>query len=162
MNYMAWKPSKDAANYDGEAEADAPGSEIKRGGIIAGLFFVGLLGLAAFVPLDSGAYGEGVVAVSGSRQAVQHREGGIVTSLHVTEGQTVTKGEELLRGFRLRDRRDRARADRRSRRPARLASSASGRARPAGASFATDRIQVHVSRRSRSGRQRSAGSTAAV
>lgn len=97
MNYMAWKPSKDAANYDDEAEADAPGSEIKRGGIIAGLFFVGLLGLAAFVPLDSGAYGEGVVAVSGSRQAVQHREGGIVTSLHVTEGQTVTKGEELLR-----------------------------------------------------------------
>ena len=97
MNYMAWKPSKGDVEVDGEETADAAGMELKRGGIIAGLFFVGLLGLAAFIPLDAGAYGEGVVAVSGSRQAVQHREGGIVTSLHVVEGQTVTKGQELLR-----------------------------------------------------------------
>ena len=97
MNYMAWKPSKEDLDIDGEGEIDAPGLELKRGGIIAGLFFVGLLGMAALIPLDAGAYGEGVVAVSGSRQAVQHREGGIVTSLHVVEGQTVTKGQELLR-----------------------------------------------------------------
>src|SRR3546814_15650262 len=55
-----------------------------------------MLGWASLTPLDAGAYAPGVIAVSGSRQAVQHREGGIVTDLHIVEGQTVKKGEPLL------------------------------------------------------------------
>ncbi|WP_054589550.1 biotin/lipoyl-binding protein [Sphingopyxis macrogoltabida] len=35
--------------------------------------------------------------MSGNRQAVQHRDGGVVTALHVVEGQSVTKGEPLLK-----------------------------------------------------------------
>jgi HlyD family type I secretion membrane fusion protein len=56
-----------------------------------------LLGWAALIPLDAGAIAEGVVAVSGNRQAVQHRDGGIVTDIVVTEGDTVDKGQVLLK-----------------------------------------------------------------
>lgn len=71
--------------------------EFKVGGGIALAFFVGLLGFAALVPLDAGAFAEGVVAVSGNRQAVQHEQGGIVTALLVKDGQDVVKGQELMR-----------------------------------------------------------------
>ena len=70
--------------------------ETRTGLLIAGAFFVGFLGIAAVTPLDAGAYAEGVVAVSGSKQAVQHRDGGIVTAIHVSEGKQVTKGQPLL------------------------------------------------------------------
>jgi len=70
--------------------------ELRMGAIIAGVFFVGILGWAAFIPLDAAATAEGVVAVAGNRQAVQHRDGGIVTKLAVQEGQFVREGDLLL------------------------------------------------------------------
>ena len=75
---------------------DSPMPELRAGAMVAGLFFLGLLGWAAFIPLDAGAMAEGVVAVSGNRQAVQHRDGGVVTKLNVVEGQTVAEGDLLL------------------------------------------------------------------
>ncbi|MBD8552074.1 HlyD family type I secretion periplasmic adaptor subunit [Sphingomonas sp. CFBP 8764] len=75
---------------------DSLAREWKVGGGIAVAFFVGFIGWAALTPLDSGALATGVVAVSGSRQAVQHRDGGIVTALRVIEGQLVAKGQPLL------------------------------------------------------------------
>ncbi len=75
---------------------DDPGREMRIGGLIAVLFFVVFLGWAAFFPLDAGAYAQGVVTVSGNRQAVQHRDGGVVSALHVREGDQVTKGQILL------------------------------------------------------------------
>jgi HlyD family type I secretion membrane fusion protein len=80
----------------GEAALDSMMPELRRGGLIAALFFVGLLGAAALVPLDAGAMADGVVAVSGNRQAVQHRDGGIITKLGVAEGQIVKQGDLLL------------------------------------------------------------------
>lgn len=76
--------------------ADAPRRELMLGGAILAAFFVLFLGWAAFAPLDAGAYAQGQVAVSGNRQAVQHREGGVVASLHVAEGDTVRQGQILL------------------------------------------------------------------
>jgi len=70
--------------------------ELRMGAIIAGVFFVGILGWASFIPLDAAATAEGVVAVAGNRQAVQHRDGGIVTKLAVQEGQFVREGDLLL------------------------------------------------------------------
>ena len=64
-----------------------PRSEIRLGLRVAALFFIGLLGGAAMVPLDSGVYAHGTVMVSGKRQAVQNRDGGVVTARKV--GQTV-------------------------------------------------------------------------
>jgi HlyD family secretion protein len=75
---------------------DDPRKEIRTGGLIAFAFFGLFLGWAAFAPLDAGAIGQGVVAVSGNRQAVQHREGGTVAALYVREGDVVKKGQVLL------------------------------------------------------------------
>lgn len=76
--------------------SDTPRRELVVGGIIILLFFGLFLGWAAFAPLDAGAYGQGQIAVSGNRQAVQHREGGVVSALHVKEGDTVQRGQILL------------------------------------------------------------------
>ncbi len=76
--------------------SDDPALMIRLGAVVAGVFFVGFLGWAAFAPLDAGAYAHGVVAVSGNRQAVQNREGGVVTGIRVKEGQTVVKGQILV------------------------------------------------------------------
>lgn len=75
---------------------DDPKRDIRAGSIVAFLFFVVLLGLAAFAPLDAGVIGSGQIAVLGNRQAVQHPEGGVVTALHVREGQRVRAGQLLV------------------------------------------------------------------
>lgn len=69
--------------------------EMLAGGIVAALFFVGFLGWAALTPLQAAVYAPGVIAVAGNRQAVQHREGGIVSALYVQEGQRVVQGQPL-------------------------------------------------------------------
>ncbi|RZL97632.1 MAG: hypothetical protein EOP68_26245, partial [Sphingomonas sp.] len=55
-----------------------PGRPIRVGLGVALAFFVGFLGWAALVRLDSGVTAQGYVVVAGNRKAVQHREGGIV------------------------------------------------------------------------------------
>ena len=95
MNQMVSEPF--ALPQIADEEQDAPRRELKVGGAIAAFFFAGLLGWAAFIPLDAGAFAEGVVAVSGNRQAVQHRDGGIVTEIAVAEGQMVREGEPVVK-----------------------------------------------------------------
>lgn len=75
---------------------DNPRRELMIGGGIIIAFFVIFLGWAAAAPLDAGAYAQGQIAVSGNRQAVQHREGGVVSALLVAEGDTVRRGQVLL------------------------------------------------------------------
>ena len=75
---------------------DNPRRELVIGGTIIVLFFVIFLGWAALAPLDAGAFAQGQVAISGNRQAVQHREGGVVSALLVAEGDTVRSGQVLL------------------------------------------------------------------
>jgi HlyD family type I secretion membrane fusion protein len=79
-----------------ETDVGNPAREIRTGAIIAALFFVIFLGWAAFVPLDSGVHATGAIAVAGNRQSVQHRDGGVVTAIHVREGQHVKAGEVLV------------------------------------------------------------------
>lgn len=78
------------------AQSDSPCFELRIGVAVIVAFFVLFLGWAAFAPLDAGAFAHGRVAVSGNRQAVQHREGGVVRSLRVAEGDHVTKGQVLV------------------------------------------------------------------
>lgn len=75
---------------------DDPRKELRWGAGVAIGFFVLFLGWAALTRLDAGAYAHGVIAVAGNRQAVQHREGGVISAIHVTEGQTVAKGQILV------------------------------------------------------------------
>lgn len=73
-----------------------PSREIRLGAMIAAAFFILFLGWAAFVPLDAGAHANGQIAVSGNRQTVQHKDGGVVTAIHVREGQHVQAGDVLV------------------------------------------------------------------
>lgn len=79
------------------AEAEDDGRlEIRIGAAVAVSFFVLFLGWAALTRLDSAAYAQGEVAVEGHTQSVQHKEGGIVSALHVKEGQMVRQGDVLV------------------------------------------------------------------
>ena len=71
-------------------------SDIRLGAIVAGLFFVLFLGWAAVAPMDAAAYANGQLVVSGQRQSVQHREGGVVSAINVAEGRRVAKGDLLI------------------------------------------------------------------
>ena len=78
------------------SEAGNPTREIRMGAAIAGAFFVVFLGWAAFTPLDAGVNAAGTIAVSGNRQTVQHKDGGVITAIHVKEGQHVRAGDILI------------------------------------------------------------------
>lgn len=73
-----------------------PRSDIRIGLIIAVLFFVVFVGWAAFARLDAAAYAQGTLVVSGQRQSVQHRDGGVVGTIYVREGQRVERGQLLM------------------------------------------------------------------
>ncbi|NUS99942.1 MAG: HlyD family type I secretion periplasmic adaptor subunit [Sphingomonas sp.] len=75
---------------------DDPRRDVRIGAAIVIFFFVVLLGWAALAPLDAAVPAQGVIAVSGNRQSVQHREGGVVTAIHVREGQRVNAGDVLV------------------------------------------------------------------
>jgi HlyD family secretion protein len=79
------------------ATDDGPDREIRRGLIIAGVFFLLFLGWAAVASMDAAAYAPGKVIVSGQRQTVQHRDGGVVGAILAKEGERVRAGQVLLR-----------------------------------------------------------------
>jgi HlyD family secretion protein len=79
--------------------ADLPGGadrEIRNGLMAIGLFLLGFGGWAAFTPLDAAVVASGVVVVSGNRQAVQHRDGGVISRLLAQEGERVQEGQILI------------------------------------------------------------------
>ncbi|WP_246604813.1 HlyD family type I secretion periplasmic adaptor subunit [Aquisediminimonas sediminicola] len=86
-----------ASQGDGHMGPDDPQLDIRAGIIIAALFFVVFIGWAAVARMDAAAYASGRVTVSGQRQVVQHRDGGVVGAILVKEGQVVRQGEVLLR-----------------------------------------------------------------
>ncbi|MEM0954670.1 MAG: HlyD family type I secretion periplasmic adaptor subunit [Pseudomonadota bacterium] len=64
--------------------------------VVVGVTF-GVFGLwAAIAPLDSAALAPGVVSVKGSRKNVEHLEGGIVSAIHVKDGETVAANQLLI------------------------------------------------------------------
>ena len=77
-------------------EVGNPIREIRMGAAIAAAFFILFLGWAALTPLDAGVDAPGTIAVLGNRQTVQHKDGGVITALHVREGQHVKAGEILV------------------------------------------------------------------
>jgi HlyD family secretion protein len=86
----------DRAARVGEIPIDSPVVELRLGAIVATLFFLLFLGWAAFAPMDAAAFAPGQLQVSGQRQSVQHRDGGVVAALHVREGQEVRAGDVLI------------------------------------------------------------------
>lgn len=61
--------------------------------VVLGFGLIGGLGFwASVAPISSAVVAGGAFEVEGDAQVVQHLEGGIVTGLHVREGQTVAEG----------------------------------------------------------------------
>jgi len=79
------------------AVAEDPRREIRLGAGVALAFFVGFLGWASFARLDAAAYATGQLTVTGERQAVQHRDGGVVGAILVRDGQHVRQGQVVVR-----------------------------------------------------------------
>jgi HlyD family type I secretion membrane fusion protein len=75
---------------------DNPRRELIMGGALIAVFFVGGLTWASFTRLDAAASAQGVVVVSGHRQKVQPKQGGVVSALHVKEGDQVKAGQVLV------------------------------------------------------------------
>ncbi len=83
------------------ADEVQPPSDSARGAIAVGvavalLFFGGLGTWAVTAPLNGAVIGNAVVKVDGNRKSVQHLDGGIVTAIHVQDGDHVTEGQVLV------------------------------------------------------------------
>lgn len=84
------------AEADVELTSDDARREIRFGLSVFVTFFVLFLGWAALAPLDAAVVAPGVVVVAGSRQTVQHRDGGVISRIAVQEGQRVQQGDILI------------------------------------------------------------------
>lgn len=58
--------------------------------------FFGFLMWASLAPLDRGVVVAGSVTVSGYRKAVQHQSGGVIQTIHVSDGDYVQAGQTLF------------------------------------------------------------------
>lgn len=86
----------DKAPSQAIAESDDPRSEGRAGYALIIAFFGIFLGWAMFAPLDAAVVGQGAVKVSGNREVVQHRDGGVIARIAVREGDKVQQGQVLI------------------------------------------------------------------
>ncbi|RYE75743.1 MAG: biotin/lipoyl-binding protein, partial [Hyphomicrobiales bacterium] len=70
---------------------------IMIGSIIVGVFVVGLGIWATFAPLGAAIMAAGVVKVEDNRKVIKQRDGGIISQVLVRNGQTVAKGDVLVK-----------------------------------------------------------------
>lgn len=72
-------------------------SKIALVGYMALILFIGVFGVwAATAPLTGAAIVVGVIGAAGQNQVVQHLEGGIISEIHVHEGDQVSAGDALF------------------------------------------------------------------
>ncbi|MDX2233479.1 MAG: HlyD family type I secretion periplasmic adaptor subunit [Hyphomonadaceae bacterium] len=75
---------------------DDPAIEARWGYTLIAVFFGAFLGWAMFAPLDAAVVGQGAVKVSGNREVIQHRDGGVIARIAVAEGDKVARGQVLM------------------------------------------------------------------
>ncbi len=77
-------------------KVDDPRNDIWLGAGVATSFFVILMGWSALTPMDAAVSAPGEIAISQHSQTIQHREGGVISAIHVAEGQKVKAGDVLI------------------------------------------------------------------
>ncbi len=80
----------------GAMGADSPDKEVKTGLWVVFAFFGVFLGWSALCRVDAAVYAQGKIIVSGNRQTVQNKVGGVVKKLMVHEGDYVKQGQVLV------------------------------------------------------------------
>lgn len=88
--------SADLTNAAPPQETDDPRVERLFGYGLIAVFFGVFLGWAMLAPLDAAVVGQGAVKVSGNREVVQHRDGGVIARIAVREGDKVEQGQVLI------------------------------------------------------------------
>ncbi|WP_454856076.1 HlyD family type I secretion periplasmic adaptor subunit [Rhizobium binxianense] len=71
-------------------------SVVWTGNLLIGIFIIGLGVWSVLAPLKSAAIASGVVEPESSRKTIQHLEGGIIRSILVKNGDTVSAGQVLI------------------------------------------------------------------
>ena len=79
-----------------EAHQDDPRRDIMIGAAAGTLFLIAVFGWGLWARLDAAVVAPGQVEVAGSRQSVQHRDGGVIAELPVHEGDHVLAGQLLV------------------------------------------------------------------
>lgn len=73
-------------------------AKVKKIGVwVLGIGLGGFLCFAALVPLDEGVPTQGLVSIDTKRKVIQHLQGGVVKEVLVTEGQTVSQNQPLIK-----------------------------------------------------------------
>ncbi len=80
----------------GAMGADNPDKEVRVGLWVVFAFFGIFLGWSALCRVDAAVYAQGKIIVSGNRQTVQNKVGGVVKKLMVHEGDYVKQGQVLM------------------------------------------------------------------
>lgn len=86
------KPAQKKRHLPGSARGT-----ILAGTAVVGITFFGFGAWASLAPLASAVVAPATVVVEGRKRVVQHYEGGIVSEIHVMEGDTVRRGDVLFR-----------------------------------------------------------------
>lgn len=94
------KPAQAPAGLSKQAWQDGVPTSTRKavllGAAISAVFLLGFGAWAATAPISGAVIASGVVQASGQNQIVDHLEGGIVSAIHVSEGQAVRKGDVLM------------------------------------------------------------------
>ncbi|WP_298439263.1 HlyD family type I secretion periplasmic adaptor subunit [uncultured Ferrimonas sp.] len=68
----------------------------KRAGVVVAVGFLGFLLWAALMPLQAGTVVGATLVVGKNAQVIAHRDGGWIKAIHVSDGQSVQKGQLLM------------------------------------------------------------------
>ena len=86
----------DLQSEAGSRPSSSSKNTIAVGLVVVGVIFFGLGIWSATAPLARAVAAYATLTVKGERKQIQHFEGGLVSSLNVTEGQMVKKGDLLV------------------------------------------------------------------
>jgi HlyD family type I secretion membrane fusion protein len=81
---------------DGDGQRPFPLRLMQIGFLLVGLFLVSLSVWSSLAPIEGAVVSHGIISVASFRKQVQHLEGGIVETIHVSDGDKVVSGQLLV------------------------------------------------------------------
>lgn len=85
-----------AQTIEGVSLSSSVRGPIWLGTLLLALFVLGFCAWGFLAPISGGAVAPGIISPEGNRRVVQHLEGGIISKLHVRDGDYVNAGQPLM------------------------------------------------------------------